>query len=208
MVSALYAGPLSAGYGGRRAGSSGSGGGESLAIGYTNRDEVVDLGKPYEGGASNGIAVPEHMEARTTDDLGASGDELGRRIVDIAAGSGIMHVTRDGTIPGYEVVDSRTRAMLVQVENSSKNEEPIAFTAWKPHSMFTTYEVRFLDDSKGATGGPKKLSAIARARLEEARRLSRFSRRPLSIREDGDPEKGAREWLEARDTAEVWLPRG
>src|SRR3712207_8386786 len=67
----------------------------------------------------------------------------------------------------YEVVDSSTPAMLGQVESSLENEEPIAFTAWKPHWMFTAFDIRYLEDPEGEMGGPEELSAIAREGLEE-----------------------------------------
>ena len=189
------------------------------------QDQVVDLGQWYEGEASNGIAVPEYVEAQTIEDLAASKEEFGGRIVGIEPGSGIMRVTKEGAIPeyglDYEVVDSSTPAMLGQVESSLKNEEPIAFTAWKPHWMFTAYNVRFLEDPRGAMGGPEKLSAIAREGLEEdAPEAFEFldnltfteeqlGELELEIKEAGDPEKGTRTWLEEnRDVAEAWLPKG
>ena len=190
------------------------------------KDKVVDLGQWYEGEASNGIAVPEYVEAQTIEDLAAASDEFGGEIVGIEPGSGIMRVTKEGAIPeygldDYELVDSSTPAMLGQVESSLKNEEPIAFTAWKPHWMFTAYNVRFLEDPKGAMGGPEKLSAIARKGLEEdspeafefldnlTLTEEQLGELELEIKEAGDPEKGTRAWLEQnRDVVEAWLPQG
>ena len=190
------------------------------------QDEVVDLGQWYEGEASLGIAVPENAGARTIGDLAASGDEFGGRIVGIEPGSGIMGVVKDEAIPAYgledyELVDSSTPAMLGQVESSLKKDEPIAFTAWKPHWMFTAYDIRYLEDPKGAMGSAEKLSAIAREGLkEDAPEAFEFLDKltltegqlgelELSIQEAGDPEKGTRAWLEKnRKVVEAWLPKG
>ena len=190
------------------------------------QDEVVDLGQWYEGEASLGIAVPEYAEAQTIGDLAEYRDEFGGRIVGIEPGSGIMGVVKDDAVAAYglkdyEVVDSSTPAMLGQVESSLKNDEPIAFTAWKPHWMFTAYDIRYLEDPEGAMGSAEKLSAIARKGLEEDApeayqfldKLSlteeQLGELELEIKEAGEPEKGTRAWLEEnRDVAEAWLPEG
>lgn len=190
------------------------------------RDQVVDLGQWYEGEASLGIAVPNYVEAQTIGDLAGARDEFGGRIVGIEPGSGIMGVVRDDAIPAYgledyELVDSSTPAMLGQVKSSLENEEPIAFTAWKPHWMFTAYDVRYLEDPKGAMGEAEKLSAIARKGLEEdAPEAFEFLDKltldeqqlgelELAITEAENPEEGARAWLDKnRDVVEAWLPEG
>ena len=189
------------------------------------KDEVVDLGTWYEGEASLGVAVPNYAEAKTIGDLAAS-DEFGEKIVGIEPGSGIMGVVKDDAIPAYgledyELVDSSTPAMLAQVDNSLKKKEPIAFTAWKPHWMFTAYDIRYLEDPKGAMGSAEKLSAIARKGLEEdspeafefldglTLTEEQLGELELEIKEAGDPEKGTRAWLEEnRKVVEAWLPKG
>jgi glycine betaine/proline transport system substrate-binding protein len=190
------------------------------------QDQVVDLGTWYEGEASLGIAVPNYVEAQTIGDLADYRDEFGGRIVGIEPGSGIMSVVKEEAIPAYgledyEVVDSSTPAMLGQVESSLENEEPIAFTAWKPHWMFTAYDIRYLEDPKGAMGSAEKLSAIAREGLEEdspeafqfldnlTLTEEQLGELELAITEAENPEEGTRAWLEEnREVAEAWLPEG
>ena len=190
------------------------------------QDEVVDLGQWYEGEATLGIAVPEYVEARTIGDLAESRDEFGGRIVGIEPGSGIMGVVADEAIPAYglddyELVDSSTPAMLGQVQSSLENEQPIAFTAWKPHWMFTAYDVRYLEDPEGAMGEAETLSAIARKGLEEdapeafefldnlTLTEQQLGELELAIQEAENPEEGTRAWLEDnRAVAEAWLPEG
>ncbi|QIN78576.1 glycine/betaine ABC transporter substrate-binding protein [Rubrobacter marinus] len=190
------------------------------------QDQVVDLGQWYEGEASLGIAVPEYAEARTIGDLAQYRDEFGGRIVGIEPGSGIMGVTKDEAVPAYglddyEVVDSSTPAMLGQVESSLENQEPIAFTAWKPHWMFTAYDIRYLEDPEGAMGEAEQLSAIAREGLEEdapeafdfldklTLNEEQLGELELAIQEAENPEEGTRAWLEEnRDVVEAWLPQG
>ena len=189
------------------------------------RDQVVDLGRWYEGEASLGLAVPGYVEARSIEDLNEYRDEFGGRIVGIESGSGIMSITAEEAIPkyglDYELVASSTPSMLSEVERSVGREEPIVFTAWKPHWMFTAYDIRYLEDPKGAMGEAEQLSAIAREGLEEdapeAFELldnltlteEQLGELELAINEADDPEEGTRAWLEEnRDVVEPWLPEG
>jgi glycine betaine/proline transport system substrate-binding protein len=119
----------------------------------------------------------------------------------------------------YELVESSTPAMISELEQALDAGEPIAFTAWKPHWMFTAFDIRYLEDPKGEMGGPEELSAIAREGLEEdAPKAFQFldninlteqqlGELELAVHEAGDPEAGARDWLEEnREVAESWLP--
>ena len=176
------------------------------------RDQVVDLGRWYEGEASLGLAVPGYVEAQSIEDLNEYRDEFGGRIVGIEPGSGIMRVTSEEAIPeyglDYEVVGLSTPTMLSEVERAVDREEPIVFTAWKQHWMFTAYDIRYLEDPKGAMGEAEQLSAIAREGLEEdapeAFELldnltlteEQLGELELAINEADDPEEGTRAWLE------------
>lgn len=187
------------------------------------QDQVVDLGQWYEGTASLGLGVPDYVETQSIDELNDDRDEFGGQIIGIEPGSGIMKIVEENAIPGYglnyELVSSSTPAMLSELEQALDSEEPIVFTAWKPHWMFTAYDIRYLDDPKGEMGGSEQLSAIAREGLEEdspdAFQLldnitlseEQLGDLELAIRDAGDPEQGARDWLEQnREVADSWLP--
>ena len=187
------------------------------------QDQVVDLGQWYEGTASLGLGVPDYVEVQSIDELNDYRDQFGGQIIGIEPGSGIMKIAEENAIPGYglnyELVSSSTPAMLSELEQALDNEEPIVFTAWKPHWMFTAYDIRYLDDPKGEMGGSEQLSAIAREGLEEdspdAFQLldnitlseEQLGDLELAIRDAGDPEQGARDWLEQnREVADSWLP--
>src|SRR5919107_828604 len=155
------------------------------------QDDVVDLGQWYEGTATLGIGVPDYVE--------------------------------ENAIPGYgldyNLVASSTPAMISELEDALDSNQPIAFTAWKPHWMFTAFDIRYLEDPEGEMGGPEQISAIAREGLEEdAPEAFQFldntnlteeqlGELELAINEAGDPEVGARAWLEEnREVVESWLP--
>jgi glycine betaine/proline transport system substrate-binding protein len=187
-----------------------------------HQDEVVDLGQWYEGEASLGLAVPEYVEAQSIGDLAEHRDEFGGKIVGIEPGSGIMSVTAENAIPeydlDYDVIDSSTPAMLAEVKNAVDAQEPIVFTAWKPHWMFTAYPIRYLEDPKEAMGGSETISAIARQGLEEDNpgafalleninlTEDQLGELELAINDAGDPVEGVKTWLgENRDVVEPWI---
>lgn len=186
------------------------------------QDQVVDLGQWYEGTASLGLGVPDYVQAQSIEDLDQYKEEFGGQIMGIEPGSGIVRVTSENAIPGYgldyKLVESSTPTMLSELEQKLKNEEPIVFTAWKPHWMFTAYDIRYLEDPKGEMGGSEQLSAIAREGLQEdspeAFELldniylteEQLGELELAIKDAGDPEEGVRAWLEEnREAAEEWL---
>lgn len=186
------------------------------------KDDVVDLGQWYQGEANLGLAVPNYVEAQSIADLAEYRDEFGGRIVGVESGAGIVRITKEEVIPGYnldyELLSSSTPAMLAEVNNAVDAQEPIVFTAWKPHWMFTAYPIRYLEDPKEAMGGSEKIHAIARQGLEEdnpdafalleSLRLTeeQLGELELAINDAGDPIKGVKTWLEEnRDVVQPWI---
>jgi glycine betaine/proline transport system substrate-binding protein len=187
------------------------------------KNQVVDLGRWYEGTASLGLGVPDYVKAQSIEDLNDYRDEFGGEIIGIESGAGIMRIVEEQAIPGYELdydlVASGTPAMLSQLKQALQDKQPIVFTAWKPHWMFLSYDIRYLDDPKEEMGGSEQLSAIARKGLEEdspkAFQLldnidlseQQLEELELAISDAGDPEQGARDWIkDNRDVVEGWLP--
>jgi glycine betaine/proline transport system substrate-binding protein len=187
------------------------------------QNQIVDLGQWYEGTATLGLGVPDYVDAQSIEDLNGDRDEFGGEIIGIEPGAGIMRIVEDEAIPGYgldyELVASSTPAMISELEQAMNNQEPIVFTAWKPHWMFTAYDIRYLEDPKGEMGTPEQLSAITREGLDEDApdafqfldninlTEEQLADLELAIRDAGDPEQGARDWLEEnREVAEGWLP--
>ena len=186
------------------------------------KDEIVNLGRWYGGEATLGLAVPDYVEAQSIEDLNEYRSEFGGEIVGIEPGSGIMRITKNDVIPGYgldyELAASSTPAMLAEVEKAVNNKDPVAFTAWKPHWVFTAYPVRYLEDPKNLYGGSESINAIAREGLKEdapdafalldALSLTedQLGKLELAIQESSDPVKGTKTWLEDnRDVVKPWI---
>src|SRR5699024_3520115 len=95
----------------------------------------------------------------------------GGRIVGIQPGAGLMRITREKVIPayklkGYELASGTTTALIEAIDTAIRNHEPILFTAWKPHWLFSAYPVRYLDDPKNAYDQADHIHAIARKGLK------------------------------------------
>lgn len=136
------------------------------------RDQVVDLGSWYGGGATLGIAVPDYVDAQSIADLEGRAERFGGEIVGIGRGAGIMRITEQQVMPSYglesyQLKATSTAKMIESLDQAIEKRRPIAITAWKPHWMFTAYPIRYLEDPKNTMGGVEELHAIARQGLAE-----------------------------------------
>jgi glycine betaine/proline transport system substrate-binding protein len=186
------------------------------------KDQVVDLGQWYEGAANLGLGVPDYVEAQSIGDLSKYRNEFGGEIIGIEPGSGIMKITQNDVIPGYNLdynlAASSTPAMLAEVKRAIGDKKPIVFTAWKPHWMFTAYPIRYLEDPKNLMGGNEHPTAIAREGLKDEMpdaqafldaltlNESQLGKLELMINDAKGPVEGVRAWLKNnRDVVQPWV---
>lgn len=100
------------------------------------------------------------------------GEQIDYTITGIEPGAGTTELARDTleeyeNLEGWNLLESSTAGMLGALEEAVKNEEPIIITGWTPHWMFTAYDLKFLEDSKGTFGGSENVNTIVRKGLEE-----------------------------------------
>ena len=114
----------------------------------------LEVGEILYEEATMGITVPAYMEdINTIQDLKDNADLFDNRIVGIEPSAGIM-LTANETIEAYdmaseiEILESSTAGMLAEVDTAIKAEEPIAFLGWRPHLMFSEYDLKILEDDK------------------------------------------------------------
>ncbi|MDQ0208473.1 glycine betaine ABC transporter substrate-binding protein [Alkalicoccobacillus murimartini] len=182
-------------------------------------DEMVELGANLEG-AITGLAVPTYMEdVNSIEDLTPEHIDS---ITGIDGGAGVMMATEQ-VISDYELdielTASSDAIMTAALGDSYENQEPIVVTAWQPHWMFNTYDLKFLDDPKGVYESEGEIRTMVREGLEEDKPgayqiLSNFYWEPddmneimLEISQDGvAPEEAAANWIESnRDKVDEWL---
>ena len=186
------------------------------------KDRVVDLGLWYKGAANLGLGVPDYVEAQSIGDLNKYRNEFGGEIIGIESGSGIMKITQNDVIPGYNLdyalAASSTPAMLAEVKRALGGKKPIVFTAWKPHWMFTAYPIRYLEDPKNLMGGNEQPTAIAREGLKDEMpdaqafldaltlNESQLGKLELMINDAKSPVEGVTAWLKNnRDVVQPWV---
>lgn len=123
-----------------------------------HRSYQEDFGDDYELGsaifrdAPTGWVVPQYVEADTIDDLVDNEDIVNKKLIGLEPGAGMMLVSEE-TIEGYgleiELVSGSMAAMLAEVDYAVTNGEPILFLGWRPHTMFTNYDLKVLEDTEG-----------------------------------------------------------
>ncbi|TSB44673.1 glycine betaine ABC transporter substrate-binding protein [Alkalicoccobacillus porphyridii] len=182
-------------------------------------DQMVELGPNLEG-AITGLAVPTYMEnVNSIEDLTP---DVIDAITGIDGGAGVMTATEQ-VITEYdldiELTASSDAIMTASLGEHYQNEDPIVITAWQPHWMFNTYELKFLDDPKGLYEAEGEIRTMVREGLEEEmpeayKILDQFYWEPddmnevmLEIsQEEVEPEQAATNWIEQnRDKVDEWL---
>ncbi|KGR92260.1 glycine/betaine ABC transporter [Ureibacillus massiliensis 4400831 = CIP 108448 = CCUG 49529] len=99
-------------------------------------------------------------------------EALDYTITGVEPGAGLTQLTKDtleayDNLEGWELEESSTVGMLAALDDAIKNEEPIIISGWSPHWKFAAYDLKFLEDPKGAFGGVENIQTIARKGLEE-----------------------------------------
>ncbi|MDA3146659.1 glycine betaine ABC transporter substrate-binding protein [Leucobacter sp. UCMA 4100] len=135
-------------------------------------DKIEDLGTWYEG-ATLTIAVPSYSKLNSIDELKDNADLFGSEIIGIEPGAGLTGVTEDSMIPEYELEDtitlstSSTATMLTMLGEAIDKKEEIVVTLWRPFWANSAYDVKDLEDPKGAMGEAEGLHILARDGFKE-----------------------------------------
>ncbi len=131
-------------------------------------DQVEKLGEWYNN-ASLEWTVPAYVEdVNSIADLKGKAGEFDRTVIGIEAGAGLTEASKDKVIPEYglgeeyTVKTSSTPAMLEELKRSIDARKPIVVTLWHPHWAYSAYQLKDLEDPKGALGGTETISVIAK----------------------------------------------
>jgi glycine betaine/proline transport system substrate-binding protein len=57
--------------------------------------------------------------------------------------------------------------MLAELDRATKNGDPVVVTLWRPHWAYSAYDIKDLEDPKGALGKAEEIHTIARAGFSE-----------------------------------------
>jgi glycine betaine/proline transport system substrate-binding protein len=139
------------------------------------KGKVTTLGTVYDG-AKLGWVVPKYIpedaiasiEDLKKDDVKA---KLKGRIDGIDPGAGLTRLSEkavtDYALDGYKLQISSEAGMLTTVDRAIRKEDWFVATSWSPHWMFGKYELRYIDDPKGALGKAEHVDILARKGFEK-----------------------------------------
>lgn len=135
------------------------------------KDKVEDLG-PIVGGAKVGWAVPTYVTIDSIAQLNDHADKFNGRIIGIDPGAGLMSLSEqavtDYELTKMELLEGSDATMTATLGNAIDKNDWVVVTAWSPHWKFGVWDLKYLDDPKGALGGEEqKIHTIVRQGLKE-----------------------------------------
>lgn len=125
-------------------------------------DDIEDVGAYYDN-AKLTLAVPEYSKIQSIADLPKFADELDGKIIGIEPGAGLTEATKDRVIPDYDLakdfklVTSSTAGMTAELQKATDAEDEIVVTLWRPFWANSKFDMRDLEDPKGALGDAEAL---------------------------------------------------
>ncbi|KKI91877.1 glycine/betaine ABC transporter [Bacillus sp. SA1-12] len=162
-------------------------------------------------GLTFGLAACSSGEANSGENASV-GEAVDYKITGIDPGAGIMKATSAAIekyeLSDWELIEGSGAAMTAALKKAYDDEEPIIITGWTPHWMFSKFDLKYLEDPKGAYGEAEDIHSIARNGLAEDlpgvhKVLDQFHWTPddmgivMSAIQDGtSPEEAAAAWVE------------
>lgn len=127
-------------------------------------DDIESLGVYYDN-AKLTIAVPSYSKIDSMDELKDNADLFGSEIIGIEPGAGLTKVTQESMMPEYGLEDwnlatSSTASMLTVLGDAIENKEEVVVTLWRPFWANSEYDIKDLEDPKGAMGEPEGLHML------------------------------------------------
>ncbi|GGS72318.1 ABC transporter permease/substrate binding protein [Streptomyces cinerochromogenes] len=130
--------------------------------------QLDDLGKWY-GPTSLELSVPSYVkDVNSLTDLEDHASEFHGKIIGIEPSAGMMSLLKSkvlkeyGLDGAYDVVDGSTPAMLAELKRAYARKEPVVVTLWSPHWAYSDYDLKKLEDPKGAWGRGDGVHTLAR----------------------------------------------
>ncbi|WP_028391262.1 glycine betaine ABC transporter substrate-binding protein [Bacillus cihuensis] len=154
-------------------------------------------------------------------DPNSIGGQTNYTIIGIEPGAGIMNQSRDAIekygLDNWQLVEGSSAAMVAELKKAYNKKEPIIVTGWSPHWMFSTYDLKYLDDPKNTFGGSEEINTIVRKGFKEDAPgaytiLDQFSWKTNDMEEvmvdvtgGMDPSNAAEKWINAnQDKVAEW----
>lgn len=173
-------------------------------------DKIDDTSVSYDG-ATAGWVVPTYMkDINSIEDLKGKEAEFGNEMYAIEEGT-VAAEKIDETIEAYGLdlnqINSSEGAMMAMAIKKMDKEEPVIFYGWRPHTMFSKFNIKTLEEPKGIFG-ESSIHVVTNNELQETAPevyefLSKWSipiddiEGMIAKTDDGeDPDKVAQEWID------------
>lgn len=131
-----------------------------------NYQDKVDFSEEtWYDNAKVGLVVPDYVDIDSVEELNDHVDLFEGEIVGFDPGAGTMEVTEDLLDEydlNFELLPSSEPAMITEIKEAIKNEEPIVSPLWSPHRIFSEVDLKYLDDPKEVYGGVEKIHHATR----------------------------------------------
>ena len=125
---------------------------------YTHKDywdkygsKLDIIGTAFDDG-STGLVVPSYVEINSIEELNSNKSRFGSKIYGIAAGAGI-HSNTQKAIKEYNLeldqISSSETSMVTALKKAIAQKEWIVITGWKPHFIWSDFDLKVLEDPKG-----------------------------------------------------------
>ncbi|WP_041087715.1 glycine betaine ABC transporter substrate-binding protein [Jeotgalibacillus soli] len=142
-------------------------------------------------------------------------------IIGIEPGAGIMtqarNAMKDYGLDNWQLVEGSSAAMVAELKKAYDQKELIIITGWSPHWMFSSFDLKYLDDPNETFGGSEEIHTIVRKGLDQDAPgantiLDQFFWETIDmeevmvqIEEGTDPAQAAEEWIAAhQDKVAQW----
>ena len=165
------------------------------------------------------VSIPKDEAVnQNQNEIGAQTDY---KIIGIEPGAGIMKLTHTAIeeygLKDWKLIEGSSAAMVAELKKAINNKKPIIVTGWSPHWMFSSFDLKYLDDPKGSFGGEEHINTIVRKGLEQdapgaSKILDQFHWETSDIEAvmvdvaDGmDAREAAKKWIDANpDKVAQW----
>ncbi|MRG87592.1 glycine betaine ABC transporter substrate-binding protein [Salinibacillus xinjiangensis] len=193
------------------------------AVYYEEYKDTVNFAETaWFDNAKVGLVVPTYLEEiNSIEDLNEHKEMFNGEIVGFEPGAGTMKVTEQ-LIKDYnldlELLPSSEPAMLAEIGKAVENEEPIVAPLWSPHSVFSKYDLKFLEDPQNTYGGVEKIYHATRQGFGEdhpevSKWLNNWKMNDKQIGEliayvenAEEPLDGAKKWIkENQELVDEWV---
>ncbi|WP_430788506.1 glycine betaine ABC transporter substrate-binding protein [Virgibacillus flavescens] len=174
-------------------------------------DKLDDTAVSYPE-AKTGWVVPAYMEnINSVSDLKGKEDMFNNKMFGIEKGASATKQSNE-MIKAYNLdlkqVNSSEGGMMAQATRLIKQEKPVMFFGWRPHTMFNKYDLKILSNDKGFFE-TSSVHVVTNSKLkDEAPEVYEFFKNwsisiddveemIVKIEEEGkDPKKVAQQWID------------